>query len=513
MSVGVHFFSPTPPGRESRWLDTDGKEFPTDSGRRFLARRMPRLLLIASDDRRLVEPLEAALTHGGCRLQVVSTTPAIQSALATARFDLLILDEALEGGRGLDLLSEKRIPERPGVSATPPVLVVLQARDDLDAAVRATRLGAVDVVAQPVPTARITDLLRSQRIASAEEISALSRDAEGDPRLRSLVGDSVAAVRLREHLRRVAAAPRSTVLIQGESGVGKELAARAVHELSTRSAHPFVALNCASLSDALFEAELFGYAPGAFTGGRAGGHAGLVSAAEGGTLFLDEIGELSAASQAKLLRFLQERSYRRVGESRERSMDARVVAATNRDLVQDVEQGRFREDLFYRLNVLSIQVAPLRERISDVVPIAEHRLRAVGMEVGKEFRGLTPEAIVRLEAHAWPGNVRELSNVIERAAVLALDDAQCTWIGAEHLQLSQPHPSVAGRLKRGRCDPDGIRLELESWGLREAEECLIRRVIERCEGNRSQAARELGIHRTTLYEKLRRYGMLEARAS
>ena len=295
--------------------------------------------------------------------------------------------------------------------------------------------------------------------------------------------------------------PRTTVLVTGESGVGKELVARAVHEQSARAERPFVALNCAALAENLLEAELFGYEPGAFTGGRPAGHEGLIAAAEGGTLFLDEIGELALQLQAKLLRVLQERCYRRVGGNADRSMDVRIVASTNRDLVAMVEAGSFREDLYYRLNVLSIHIPPLRERPEDIAPISAHFLAQCSAELALEFADLSESALERLRGHRWPGNVRELRNAIERATVLCRDGR----VTPEHLELAPPAATRGAR--REGAQETLVQLPLESWELRRMEEALIRRALEEFSGNRSRAARELGINRATLYNKLRAYGI------
>jgi transcriptional regulator with PAS, ATPase and Fis domain len=259
-----------------------------------------------------------------------------------------------------------------------------------------------------------------------------------------------------------------------------------------------VALNCAALSEPLLEAELFGYEPGAFTGGAPGGHAGLLAAAEGGTLFLDEVGELALGLQAKLLRVLQERAYRRVGANRDISIDLRIVAASNRDLAALVEERRFREDLFYRLNVMSLTVPPLRARREDIPELAVHFLRRFGEEFGKSFQGFSEAAMQRLVAAPWPGNVRELRNAVERAALLSGEPL----VRPEHLAL-EPAPGSAPAAAPG----EALLLPPGERSLAAAEEALIRRVLLETGGNRSRSARLLGINRTTLYHKLRLYGI------
>ncbi len=291
-----------------------------------------------------------------------------------------------------------------------------------------------------------------------------------------------------EHVQRVASSARTTVLVTGESGVGKEVVARAVHESSARARGPFVALNCAALQDGLLEAELFGYAPGAFTGALPRGRSGLFAAASGGSIFLDEIGELAPALQAKLLRVLQERCYRPIGGGADQPMDARVIASTNRDLEQRVAAGAFREDLYYRLNVLQLRVPALRERPEDVPVLAERFLRE--FSAGK--LGFTPAALRALAAHAWPGNVRELRNRVERACVLAR---------ASRIEPAELELPTAALARPGAAASGGERT------LAAMERAWIEQVLRESGGNRSRAARELGIDRSTLYEKLRRYAL------
>jgi len=304
-----------------------------------------------------------------------------------------------------------------------------------------------------------------------------------------LLADSPGLEGLVGQIRRVASTPRTTVLIQGESGSGKELVARAIHELSARRERPFVALNCAALTEGLLEAELFGYEPGAFTGGDPAGRTGLLHAAEGGTLLFDEIGELAPPQQAKLLRALQERSFRRVGAAAEQPFDVRIMAATHRDLAREVAAGRFREDLFYRLNVLSLSVPPLRARPQAIQPLARLFLERAAAEGGRTQVGLSATALGALLRHPWPGNVRELQNTLARAALLA--DGPQLEVG----DLGLAEAAL----------PDALPLGDRS--LRSVEQTLIRRVLAETAGNRSRAASVLGIDRTTLYAKLKTYGI------
>jgi len=305
-----------------------------------------------------------------------------------------------------------------------------------------------------------------------------------------LIGPSASLQRLREKISRVAAAPRTTVLITGESGVGKEVVARAIHQRSDRQGGPFVALNCAALSDGLLESELFGHEAGAYTGASSKGREGLFAAAKGGTLLLDEIGELAPQLQAKLLRVLQERSYRKVGGNIDYQSDVRVIACTNRDLPEMVEAGTFREDLYYRLNVLVLRVPTLRDRPEDILPIATHLRLIKEEESGFNTQGFSPRAEAALVAHSWPGNVRELGNAIERACI----ECPETLIEPEHLGLSTPADNSEAS------ESDDMDLNIKNM-----EERLIRRALHATGGNRSRSALLLGVNRATLYNKLRVY--------
>ncbi len=307
-----------------------------------------------------------------------------------------------------------------------------------------------------------------------------------------VVGSSPAFRRMMEMVHRLAPTP-ATVLLTGETGTGKEVLAREVHRLSREAAGdgPFVAVNCAAIPESLFESELFGHEKGAFTGAIRQ-QRGLIEQANGGTLFLDEIGELSLAMQPKLLRFLQERTFQRVGGNRQLRAQVRLVAATNRDLAAEVRAGRFREDLYHRIAVLPIQVPALRERRSDIRPLTEHFLRIHSRSIGREIAGITDEALIALEKYDWPGNIRELSNCIERAVLLCEDRV----LLPRHFHLGRQHP-------RGGA-PDG-RTAADLRPLAEVEREHILRVLAACDGNQVRASEMLGIHRNTLHKKLEEY--------
>ncbi|MFT5733017.1 MAG: two-component system response regulator AtoC [Planctomycetota bacterium] len=473
-------------------------------------------ILIADDEPGIRAGLVAICMAGGHRTSEAGTGAETIRRATAERPDLVLLDLRMPDGDGLEVLPKLTALE------DPPAVVILTGHADVQTAVRAMALGAANVLEKPVDPPglrRVLDRILSNRTIREER----DRLREEVALLRSgpIVGRSAAIQRVLEHIARVAATPRSTALVTGESGVGKELVARAVHDQSARQDGPFIALNCAALADGLLEAELFGYEAGAFTGGNPKGHDGLIAAAKGGTLFLDELGELDLGLQAKLLRVLQERTYRRVGGTLPLSMDARVVASTNRDLFQMVEDGTFREDLFYRLNVFSIVVPPLRARPDDISPLAHHFLESFGDELSRPFTGFTAAAMRSLESHTWPGNIRELRNSVERAAIMTQGGeipASNVGLGAPGASAAQGlalgpsfggrtgGPLEAGAVKEGPEPVIGALAE-NDLSLERMEAAMIRRALDVTRGNKGRAARALGIHRSTLYKKLELYGI------
>jgi two-component system response regulator HydG len=445
-------------------------------------------VLIVDDDEAMCETLEADLGPRGFDVRTATSAADALEALAGAELDVVVTDLNMRGMNGLELC-ERVVGTRSDI----PVLVIT-AFGSLDTAIAAMRAGAYDFLTKPVETDVLALALERaiQHRRLREEVKRLREVVDEAGRFGELLGASPAMRRVHGLLERIAGSDAS-VLVTGETGTGKELAARALHERSRRRTGPFVAINCAAMPEPLLESELFGHARGAFTDARTA-RTGLLVQANGGTLLLDEIGDMPLALQPKLLRALQERTARPVGGDTEIPFDARIVATTNRDLDAAAEEGRFREDLYFRINVIHVEMPPLRARGSDVLLLAQHLLRRCATAAGKQITGFSHEAAKRLLAYSWPGNVRELANCVEHAVALALYDQ----IGLEDLPekiVSYHHSHVVVAAD----DPS------ELAPLEEVERRYILRVLETVGGNKTIAARVLGVGRKTLYRKLEQY--------
>src|SRR6187549_1680548 len=456
-------------------------------------------LLIVDDEDALREAIAERLAdHGFIVEQAGSGEQALQR-LADFAFDVLITDLRLPGINGRDVLDAalERYPEI--------IAIVITGFGTVKDAVDAIKQGASDFITKPFQFDALLHVLRSaveQRRLKSEN-AYLRSQLEERYRIDGLVGSSRIMRDLFQLLETVAATS-STVLITGETGTGKELAARAIHHNSPRRANRFVALNCSAIPETLLEAELFGHTRGAFTG-AIGNRQGRLEQAHKGTLFLDEVGTMSAALQMKLLRVLQEREFERVGDSNTIKVDVRVIAATNSDLTKMVAEGQFREDLYYRLNVIPVQLPPLRERKEDIPLLVQHfltKFRADGIAAGQSRPPLTvaQDAMRRLMAYAWPGNVRQLENAIERAVAIS---AGRTQIDAADLPVEIQQAQEPALPSTVSLPEDG--LDLDAF-VAHVERELIERSLERTGGNKGRAAKLLNLKRTTLVEKLKRHG-------
>ena len=454
---------------------------------------LPRILVI-DDEEGIREGLRSLLQAEGLAVETAMNAEDGQRRVAQKPFDVVLLDLKLPGEDGLAILASLR-------RGVPPAdVLILTGYGTVANTVEAMRKGATDVIEKPFSHDRMLAVIR--RCLETRQLRNELVWAQGrvrDLTSTELIGLSPALREVQNRIDQVAHAPDTTVLVTGQSGTGKELVARCVHERSSRRHGPFVAVNCAALTENLLEAELFGYEAGAFTGAHKDGKEGLFSAASGGTLFLDEIGEMDKALQAKLLRVLQERSYRKVGGIHDISSDARIIASTNRDLRQEVEAGRFREDLFYRLNVMNIEVPSLADRQQDIPLLAHFCLDQFSRQMGKNLTGFTEEATETLCEYDWPGNVRELKNAIEHAAII------CPGGMIDECHL----PTFSG----GRTDGSDeitrnvIVLDSADCSIRRLEGQLVANVLDMTKWNISRAAQLLGINRTTLYNKIRLYGI------
>ncbi len=448
-------------------------------------------ILIVDDEPSMLEFLEYMLTKDGYRVSAAQEGARADRMLREQAFDLVISDLRMPDVDGLELLRRARgqDPEMP--------FIFITAFATSDTAIEALKLGAYDYVTKPFQVEELKNLVRNALQASSlkRKVRLLESEREqGD----QLVGVSPPMLEIYKLIGTIAATD-STVLISGESGTGKELVARAVHQASPRRDGPFVSVNCGAFAETLLESELFGYMKGAFTGATAN-KKGLFETADKGTLLLDEIGEMSPAMQVKLLRALQERKIRRVGGTEEIPVDVRLIAATNRNLEDEIQAGNFREDLFYRLAVIPMRIPPLRDRPSDIVSLVQHFIRLYNSKQGRRIEGITEEGLACLESYSWPGNVRELENVIERAIALEPGD---------YIQKDRLPGNIRG--DRAREPGDGslprfdaeTGLELEDY-LNEVEAKLLTRALDLSGGNQKKAAEILNLTYRSFRHRLER---------
>jgi DNA-binding NtrC family response regulator len=457
-------------------------------------------ILVVDDERMIRWSLGEALRGWGYQPIEAETAAAALSLFESESPAAVLLDINLPDGSGLDVLRQIRRHQADAV------VIMITANVLVDETIAALRGGAYDFIGKPINLDELQVAIRNGIEAARlrREVSIYRRERAQRFNFAQIVGQSPAMREMLDLAHKVAESEVSSVLLQGESGTGKDLVAKAIHYHSTRGDAPFVAINCAALPGTLIESELFGYEKGAFTDARARKE-GLFEQAESGTLFLDEIGELELSLQAKLLRVLEEGSFRRVGGLKDLPLDVRVIAASNRDLRTEGEAGRFRADLFYRLAVIQIDIPPLRERGDDVRLLAEHYLASLGERLRKNINSISPEALEAFRKYEWPGNVRELRNVIERAMILEdADEITVKYLPrnlSEEIRRSAPGSDESSQF---RLPANGVLLE-------EVEMSLVRQAIERSGGNQTKAADMLGISRDQLRYRLKK--LEEAAAS
>ena len=447
-------------------------------------------ILVVEDGRSQRDILRDFLRDDGHDVTEAENGDRAIEAVKSAYFDLLLLDYKMPGMDGMEVLEEVK-----GINPEIDV-IMMTAYGTVDAAVKAMKAGAADYITKPIELEELRILI--DRIAEQRTLRKENETLREELRGKGVTTNQIifqsAAMSEVVNLSGRVASSSATVLIQGESGTGKELLARLIHNLSPRSERPMIVVNCAALSENLLESELFGHEKGAFTGASRR-RIGRFEEADGGTLFLDEIGELSPAVQAKLLRFLQEREFQRVGGNRNIRSDVRIISATNRNLKGKIEDGTFREDLYYRLNVVRIAVPPLRERKEDLSPLIDHFLGRFAIENSKEIQGISPEARDLLLKYDYPGNVRELENIIERAVVITRGSV----VTSRDLPFSgsavQPHTS-----------------EVKTWrslqeSVEDLERKMIKRALDETANHQTKAANMLGVSERTLRYKLKKYGL------
>ena len=447
-------------------------------------------ILVVDDEEGVRSSLMGILRDEGYQVDAAESGERCLEALAKTDYQAVFLDVWMPGKDGLEILTQ--IAARPGA----PAVVMISGHGTIETAVKAAKMGAYDFIEKPLSLEKVTltlrNALKQRRLEEKNRI--LKEELSHDD---MLVGDSPPIRKLRDEIA-LAAPTNGRVLILGENGTGKQLVARLIHSLSLRRDEPFIEVNCAAIPEELIESELFGHVRGAFTG-AVENKRGKFEMADGGTLLLDEIGDMSLRTQAKVLRVLQEQTFEPVGGSASRQVDVRVIAATNKDLAQAIARGAFREDLFFRLNVIPLKVAPLRERSDDIPALVRHFLQRFGQEYGRR-REVSPEALQALRAYEWPGNVRELRNTLERMVIMTASPT----IRQEDLPAA-----VVGRPGGSTGAWEG----LEGNSLKEAraafEKRFITRKLEESGGSVARAAEKMGLERSHLYRKLKAYGIKE----
>jgi len=447
-------------------------------------------ILMIEDDELLRKSIHDKLSKKGHKVRACESLVEARGLLNKNTFDLCLLDMRLPDGNGIEFLgAEKK-------KTADTEFVIMTAFADVNSAIAAIRNGAYDYLPKPFEDEQLQKIVRNvaKEVELRQRVKTLSRLSVGSHddvwHFDNMIGTE-ALRQTFETAQRIAKAPDTTVLIMGESGTGKGMLAQAIHRLSPRADKPFVDINCSAIPGQLMESEIFGYERGAFTDAK-NRKPGLLEVANEGTVFLDEIGDMDLNLQGKLLKVIEDKSFRRLGGASVTTVDVRIVAATNRNLKERVKEGKFREDLYYRLSVIPITMPPLREHRKSIQPLALYYLSFLNRQIGRDMKGYTDQALQAMDAYSWPGNVRELRNTVERGVLLSQGEL------IDVADLSLPGASE---------DEGGDSGAMEPMSLADCEKKLIKTVLESVDGNKNKAAEILKIHRTTLYKKIEEYGL------
>jgi len=449
-------------------------------------------ILVIDNEEGICRMVEAVLNDRGYEVAACTRSFEAVEQFVPGRWDLVITDVKMPGMNGLEVL--QKVKEKD--PAVPVVMITAYATVEMS--IQALRRGAYDMLTKPFEPEELLYRVKNalQQTQLIEENRSLREELDGEFRVDNIVGASAGLKDLLEKVKKVAVRDIS-VLITGESGTGKELVAQAIHHHSPRQGGRFVAINCGALPESLLESELFGYRRGAFTGAKED-RPGLLEAANGGTLFLDEVGNLPIEVQKKLLRFLQEREFLRLGDTAPRKVDVRILSATNTNLKAATKAGSFREDLYYRLNAVNLHLPPLRERVADIPLLAAHFIRRQNAKFGTAVKGFSPDALSAASAYAWPGNIRELKNAVEGS--LALESGELISLAVLSQFIETPNPGTEGEQAPG--DGSGFAGAVDRF-----EEEYFRALLRKTHGNVEAAAAEAGINLATIYRKMKKYGI------
>ncbi|GAB4567153.1 MAG: sigma-54 dependent transcriptional regulator [Geothermobacteraceae bacterium] len=451
-------------------------------------------ILVVDDEQLIRWSLEQNLSKQGYEVATAASGEDALRAIQQDAPDLVLLDIQLPGMNGLEVLEKIKEQDEDII------VIMVTALGVLETAVKAMRLGAFDYINKPFNLDELAIVIRKafETKDLKREVAHLRSEQSSKYGLENIIGVSKHIENVKAMIRKIAQSDASTVLIQGESGTGKELVAKAIHYESARVEKPFMAINCAAVPETLLESELMGHEKGSFTDAKSQ-KKGLFELADGGTIFLDEIGDMEMGMQAKLLRVLEERRFRRIGGTRDISVDVRIVSATNKDLLKAIEEKTFRNDLYYRIQVIPIFLPPLRERREDIMPLVEHFIAHFNREFGKSVKGVSKMAEKFLLEYSWPGNTRELKNVIERAIILESD---------ETLLLEHLPQEIVSKTTTVASGPIGFQLPPEGIDIEDVERELIRQALELSEGNQSKAAKKLNLGIDAFRYRMKKFGFL-----